>query len=86
MTLNEERKSDLQKQLESEGWRFITNLSLSSEDYNIYENLEQKYGWNNVHMDKAYDIHGAALPSMRAVYIRETTLAEIEMKRQAKLN
>lgn len=79
-----EVKSELQKKLESQGWRFLTNEDPEAEHYDDegfyleYDSTPEadllmryiKKGFNKVKVTDAYDIHGNHIPIMRAVYVK----------------
>lgn len=84
---DEKIKSDLQKKLESEGWRFMTNVADDINSHSLFEdieytkNLKNQFGDDNVRASEpAFDSQGNRMRDMLAVYVKESALAESQKK------
>lgn len=61
-------KSDLELKLETEGWKWVTNLSpINREDY--LKSYRERYGKILI-KDQAFDIYGKPIKKDVAVYVR----------------
>ncbi|MBU0894211.1 MAG: hypothetical protein KKF48_03680 [Nanoarchaeota archaeon] len=77
-------KSELQKKLENQGWKFLTNDDPYRGERHGFNpsffrlktdlDLEQKYldgGFKEVYITDAFDINGNPIPSYRAIYVKK---------------
>ena len=69
-------KSDLEKKLDSEGYKFISNISIDK-NVNILKEVkhflkEFKVKYNEIKLDKPYDMDGRPIDDLTAVavYVR----------------
>ncbi len=64
------KKSELQKELESEGWRWETNVRTGEDHRKKVENLYKSY--EEVRTEEAYNIDGALIQDkgVVAIYVR----------------
>ncbi len=67
---NEWKKSELEKKMESEGWKFMTNIGIDDSERERYIKDLRAQGYV-VKVREAYGVTGKLLSDMDAIYARK---------------